>query len=121
MPTGRQLETILGPVEMAVMVAVLTLLTSTLMVGGAVVASTFLGYHSFMNECAVGFSGVLFALKVVLQRLSPSGGYVRLMGFSVPVKYAFWAELVLIQLMVPQASFSGHLCGILAGGLYEHL
>jgi hypothetical protein len=31
------------------------------------------------------------------------------------LQYACWAELLLVQLMVPDASFFGHLCGILAG------
>ena len=30
-------------------------------------------------------------------------------GFLVPVRWAVWAELLLIQLMVPNASFIGHL------------
>ena len=30
-------------------------------------------------------------------------------GFLLPVRWAVWAELLLIQLMVPNASFIGHL------------
>lgn len=40
------------------------------------------------------------------------------MGFSVNIRYAVWLELVLISVLVPNASFLGHLCGILAGMLY---
>lgn len=36
----------------------------------------------------------------------------------VPTRYAAWIELVLIHLLVPNASFMGHLSGILAGLLY---
>lgn len=36
----------------------------------------------------------------------------------MPSKYAPWAELVLIHLMVPNASFVGHLAGIIAGLAY---
>ena len=36
----------------------------------------------------------------------------------IPTKYAAWAELALIQLLVPNASFLGHLCGIAAGLIY---
>ena len=42
------------------------------------------------------------------------------MGIAVPLKYAAWLELVLISLITPNASFLGHLCGILAGLLYVH-
>ncbi|CAN0261855.1 unnamed protein product [Ectocarpus fasciculatus] len=69
-----------------------------------------------MHACTVGFSGVLFALKYVLSRRSP--GVTTVMGFSVHTRYAAWLELVLISVMVPNASFLGHLCGILAGVLY---
>lgn len=33
--------------------------------------------------------------------------------FSVPARLYPWAMLVLWQLLVPQASFLGHLCGLL--------
>lgn len=35
-------------------------------------------------------------------------------------KYAVWVELVLIQLFVPNASFTGHLAGILVGMAYVY-
>ena len=40
------------------------------------------------------------------------------MGFNIHTRYAAWLELVLIHFMVPNASFLGHLCGIIAGILY---
>lgn len=40
------------------------------------------------------------------------------MGFKVHTRYAAWLELVLISVLVPNASFLGHLCGILAGVIY---
>lgn len=62
-------------------------------------------YHS----CAVGFSAVLFSLKYVLN--ATSAGHTNVGGFNVPTRQAAWAELVLISLMSPNASFLGHLCG----------
>jgi len=58
-----------------------------------------------MSMCV--FIGVLFALKVVSNYIDPPGvNYV--MGIlPVPTKFACWAELVLIHLMVPNASFLG--------------
>ena len=43
-------------------------------------------------------------------------------GMTMPVqaRYAAWAELVLISLVSPSASFVGHLCGILAGVAWVH-
>lgn len=39
-------------------------------------------------------------------------------GMWVPTRYAAWTELILIHLLVPNASFMGHLAGILAGVIY---
>ena len=67
----------------------------------------------FYHQCAVGFSGVLFALKVVLSWHSSTSSTIA--GFAIPTRYAAWAELLAIQYATPQASFIGHLGGILAG------
>ena len=49
--------------------------------------------------CAFGFSGVLFALKVILFSSSP--GNVSFFGFfTVPTKYAAWVELGLMQVRI---------------------
>lgn len=71
------------------------------------------------QSCAVGFSGVLFGLKVVLNSGSP--GWSQIAGVRVPTKYAAWAELVLVQLISPNVSFVGHLCGIAAGLVHVHV
>ena len=42
----------------------------------------------------------------------------RYFGIRVSGKYAVWLELLAIQLMVPNASFVGHLAGILVGVSY---
>eukprot|EP01033_Poteriospumella_lacustris_P007985 gene7985-5746_t len=73
-------------------------------------------YSAGYDICAVGFSAVLFSLKYVWNILSPET--TSLMGFSVPSRYAAWFELVLISLVTPNASFIGHLAGILAGYLF---
>lgn len=74
---------------------------------------------SVLATCAVGYSGVIFALKVITTHDLPAGSTTSLMGFiSVPTRLAVWAELVLISLLVPNASFMGHLAGILVGLLY---
>lgn len=45
-------------------------------------------------------------------------GYTNVAGFLVPVKYAAWAELLAINMLVPNSSFLGHLAGIVAGLIY---
>ena len=80
---------------------------------------TFFDYSHSFNSCAVGFSAVLFSLKYVWNRYADSN--TNDFGISVPTKYAAWAELVMISLVTPNASFVGHLAGILAGVLYVHV
>ncbi|XP_019455576.1 PREDICTED: rhomboid-like protein 14, mitochondrial [Lupinus angustifolius] len=117
---GIQLETAMGSVEFASMVASLLALSQgiTLMLSKSLLL--FFDYEKpYYNEYAVGFSGVLFAMKVVLNSRSEDYSYVH--GVIVPSRYAAWAELVLIQMLVPGVSFLGHLGGILAGLLYLRL
>lgn len=80
----------------------------------------FFGYERpYYQEYAAGFSGVLFATKVILNAQSDNYTYVH--GLMVPTRYAAWAELILIQMFVPDVSFLGNLGGILAGLLFLHL
>ena len=58
----------------------------------------------------MGFSGVIFALKMLA---GDSDGDFGL--FSVPRSMSIWAELLIIQILVPNSSFVGHIAGILAG------
>ena len=46
------------------------------------------------------------------------GGRVAIMGLSglyMPARFSCWASLAVSQLLVPQASLTGHLCGVIAG------
>lgn len=72
---------------------------------------------TYSMQCAVGFSGVLFGLKVLNNHYHP-GGVTYIVGFPVSNRYASWLELVLIHITSPGTSFVGHLAGILVGLLY---
>ncbi|XP_005106015.1 rhomboid-related protein 4 [Aplysia californica] len=115
---GITLERRFGSPYFAYLVAVFTPLTSIVYVGLGIALSQLLGDQSYLTSCAVGFSGVLFALKVVTTEYSPPGVQYAFGFIPVPSKYMFWAELVLIQLVTPNASFIGHLAGILVGLAY---
>jgi rhomboid domain-containing protein 1 len=113
---GIQLETSMGSAEFASMVAVLLGLSQgiTLLLSRGLLL---LGDDTmYYDQHAVGFSGVLFAMKVVLNAWSDD--FVYLHGMVIPAKYAAWAELILIQVFIPGTSFLGHLGGILAGLVY---
>ncbi|CAN0522665.1 unnamed protein product, partial [Ectocarpus sp. 8 AP-2014] len=126
---GVSLELTMGTQAFAGLLSFSLLASQTLMMFSAWVLLVVFDVPSPMHACAVGFSGVLFALKYVLSRRSPGSQcrvvacfplqkmYAQVMGFSVHTRYATWLELVLISFIVPNASFLGHLCGILAGVL----
>ncbi|KAL1560976.1 Rhomboid-like protein 14, mitochondrial [Salvia divinorum] len=116
---GIQLECAMGSVEFASMVAALLGMSQGITLLLAKFLLLFDYERAYYNEYAVGFSGVLFAMKVVLYSQSDSYTYVH--GLMVPARYAAWAELVLIQMLVPGVSFLGHLGGILAGISYLYL
>ncbi|KAG5186730.1 hypothetical protein JKP88DRAFT_309038 [Tribonema minus] len=115
---GVSLETTMGTPAFALLVVFLWALSHTLVVVVAL-ASVYLGFDPGFNSCMVGFSAVLFALKYVAAFREPARptpvGY-----FLIDSRWASWAELILIQVVVPNASFLGHLCGILAGVLWVH-
>ncbi|GFR29590.1 rhomboid-related protein 4 [Trichonephila clavata] len=113
---GRSLERKFGSIKFAYILAVFTVLTNAVLVFLNMLAIEHLdGY----DQCAVGFSGVIFALKV-LTTYYDSNFTHQVMGIPiiVPARYAVWVELLLIQLFVPNASFFGHLAGILVGMAY---
>lgn len=116
---GRSLERRYGSKNFCLLLAVITVLTSAMYVVISVCGAHILDDPYIMKTCAVGFSGVIFALKVITTKENPPGiSYI--MGMTVPSRYAAWVELIAIHLLVPNASFTGHLAGILAGLIYTN-
>lgn len=116
---GRTLERLFGSVKFFILLVVLTLAEGLTYVGLAYAASQYFESYSYMRECAVGFSGVIFALKVLTTHYERNH-YSQVLFFTVPSKYAVWAELIVIHILVPHASFIGHLAGILVGIMYVY-
>lgn len=114
---GRTLERHFGSPYFAYLLSVFTVLTSVTYVGLEVLLSEIFHDKGYYKICAVGFSGVIFALKVLTTHYWETG-HRRYFGMRVSAKYAVWVELLAIQLMVPNASFVGHLAGILVGVMY---
>lgn len=116
---GLNLEKKFGSKQFFVLVCFSLVTSHLLMAAMAYVLYYYVGldgHTSGYNTCAVGFSAVLYSLKYVWNQLSPENTVV--MGFQVPSRYAAWLELVLTSIVMPQASFIGHLAGIFAGYLY---
>ena len=112
---GSQLEAphSRGSLGLAVLLLQLLVLTPAFYVALACAGAAALPALGLYAARAVGFSGVIFGLKAVLQATEEGHAFVG--GMRVPAKLAAWGELVLIQLATPNASFLGHLAGILAG------
>lgn len=110
---ARTLEKRYGSFYFAYVIAVFTVLTSMVYLLFNVYLAEYVDW-SYSNVCAVGFSGVIFAVKVLTTHLQPNHmSYV--FGIGIPSKLAVWAELILISVLNPNASFIGHLAGILVG------
>ena len=70
-----------------------------------------------MTKCAVGYSNILFGLMILKIWIKtdsdhPYQTFRRVL--KVHKMFVPWLLMILIQIMIPQASFIGHLTGILA-------
>ncbi|XP_053363653.1 rhomboid-related protein 4 isoform X3 [Clarias gariepinus] len=114
---GINLERRLGTAWFAYVLSVFSLLTGLVYLLLEAGLTEITGDYSFSMQCAVGFSGVLFGLKVLNNYYNP-GTVKYIIGIPVANRYACWVELILIHIMNPGTSFVGHLSGILVGLLY---
>ena len=116
---GRSLEPRMGSARFLYLIAVFTVLTSATLVALNLIAVDALSQPHYYTDCAVGFSAVLFALKILTTFDMPPSARTSIMGFIVvPTRYACWVELVVTSLLFPNVSFLGHLAGILVGLAY---
>ncbi|KAB5515852.1 hypothetical protein DKX38_026500 [Salix brachista] len=69
----------------------------------------------FRRVTAVGYSCVVFGWMTILSVKQPSSK-LNLFGFlSLPISFAPFESLIFTSIIVPQASFLGHLSGIVVG------
>ncbi|XP_007894454.1 rhomboid-related protein 4 [Callorhinchus milii] len=114
---GLKLERKLGSNWFAYMLLVFSVVTGLTYLLLETVLVELTKDSSYTLQCSVGFSGVLFALKVVNNYYDPWDiSYI--MGVPIASQYACWIELVLIHLISPGTSFVGHLAGIIVGIMY---
>lgn len=116
---GISLERRLGSRWFGFIIPTFSLLTGVVYLLLEFALAEFMDDPDFRRNCAVGFSGVLFALKVLNNHYCP-GGFVNVLGLPVPNRFACWAELLAIHFISPGTSFAGHLAGILVGLMYTH-
>ena len=119
---GITLESHLGSLHMLFLVLYLAISSNCLYVLIALSFSKLGLSSSMLSNCVVGFSGVIFGLKTIINS-SPryDVSAERIFGWRYPRSVSPWTELVLASVMMPNVSFFGHLCGILAALIYLHV
>ncbi|XP_025942781.1 rhomboid-related protein 4 isoform X1 [Apteryx rowi] len=114
---GIMLERKLGSIWLAYIIAIFSVLIGVVYMVLEYLLAEILDDPTYKMSCAVGFSGVLFALKVLNNHYNP-GRFSSVLGMQISSKYVCWVELVAIHLISPGTSFAGHLAGILVGLMY---
>ncbi|KAE8649379.1 rhomboid-like protein 15 isoform X1 [Cucumis sativus] len=119
-PLGSELERIMGSIRMLYLTILLAISNAIIHLFIAVVMAhnPFHHYDNLMNECAIGFSGILFSLIVIETSLSGIQSRSVFGLFNVPAQWYVWILLVVFQLLMTNVSFLGHLCGIITGFAY---
>ena len=76
------------------------------------------GREEYRTVTSVGYSCVLFGWMTVLAVRRPGGiAVLPLFGVGLPLWLTSFGSLIITSLLIPKASFVGHLAGILAGYL----
>ncbi|KAG7672646.1 putative RHOMBOID-like protein 13 [Nannochloris sp. 'desiccata'] len=112
-------EQVLGPLYYLKITALLFLLSPVICLGLYHGAIKFTGKEHYRTTTAVGYSCVLFGWMTVLAVRQP-GGITMLPLFgaaNLPMWLTPFGSLLFTSLVIPKASFVGHLAGILAGYL----
>lgn len=120
MAIGTSLEKRFGTFTMALTVLWGILLTSVIYMTTSWLLYVGFGYEKMMYQHSLGFSGVIFQLSVLDANLTPNRSRSVFGMIQVSSKMYPWCLLVVLQFIMPQISFLGHLSGILLGTLQLH-
>ena len=120
MAIGSLLEKQIGTLMMGITIFHGIILTSTIYIFIAWLLYIIIGYEHLMMQHSVGFSGVIFQLSVIESSLSPHRSRSVFGVFTVSSRMYPWALLIVLQFIMPNISFLGHLSGILVGTLQYH-
>ncbi|RRT42785.1 hypothetical protein B296_00056868 [Ensete ventricosum] len=121
-PLGMELERIMGSVRLLYLMLFLATTNSIfhLIIALVVAGNPLHPLPFFMNQCSIGFSGIIFSMIVIETSLSGVQSRSVFGLFNVPAKWYAWILLVLFQILASNVSLLGHLCGILSGFAYTY-
>ncbi|CAI9097513.1 OLC1v1033959C1 [Oldenlandia corymbosa var. corymbosa] len=121
-PLGSELERIMGSVRLCYVTILLATSNAVfhLLIAFLVAHNPFHTFSYLMDECAIGFSGILFSMIVIETTLSGVQSRSVFGLFNVPAQWYAWILLVVFQLLMTNVSLLGHLCGILSGFAYTY-
>lgn len=113
-PDAMYIERTQGSAALLGELAAATLLSHSMYVGMAWLQKHYMGQREvYYSPGAIGFSAAAFALKVATG--AKRSGQTHFFGFSIPSQYNWVLGIALTHLCVPEASFAGHMCGVVAG------
>ena len=114
---GPAVEKIVGTFRFILYIFLCIILSNILYVFVCYLLAIILKNPSWLLYNSVGYSGILFAFATIesFLSLSPTRNFF---GCAVPSKYYPFVMLIGIQIMMPNISFLGHLCGLFIGALY---
>lgn len=110
------LETALGSLEYVKAVFVLLAVSNALVLLFSHLLITYARMERYLSSYALGYSCVVFGLMTV--QYQRTGDTFSFFGAALPSTLLPFFYLAATQVLVPQASFVGHLSGILGGFLF---
>jgi membrane associated rhomboid family serine protease len=108
------LESSLGSLRYLKLALSILFLSAAVMLGASYALFKRTGDQTHLTSSAIGYSCVLFGMTS-FQSLSNASATVSVFGLHMPALFSPFVSLVMVSLLVPAASFSGHLAGILSG------
>ncbi|KAI4341299.1 hypothetical protein MLD38_026036 [Melastoma candidum] len=120
-PLGSDLERLMGSIRLSYIILLLATSSDIL----HLLVALLMEHNPFhplqlMQDCTIGFSGILFSLIVIETNLSGVQSRSVFGLFNVPAYMYVWVLLLVFQFLMSNVSFLGHLCGILSGFAYTH-
>lgn len=113
---GSSLENRIGTVRFLSLSFVVAVVASVFYVAVCALFFTLFNDQTWMLYSAVGYSGVLFAyasIESLLPQAAPTRSFYGL--FNVPTKYYPLLLILILQILMPNVSFLGHVSGLVVG------